>query len=140
MIAKATQDHPKNWHEYIPMLLFAYRATVQDSTGYSPFELMYGANPRDPLSLFKEKLLQEKKNKKNKVTERDSFEVVTKIRERIVYGLQNAMENAEREASRQRKIKNKNRYLRELAEQDLVFVWLPNWKGEKKWHGPFEIV
>lgn len=35
-------------------LLFAYREVPQASTGFSPFQLMYGHDVRGPLSLLKE--------------------------------------------------------------------------------------
>ena len=39
------------------MLLFAVRESVQESLGFSPFELVFGHSVRAPLKLFKEKLL-----------------------------------------------------------------------------------
>ena len=32
----------QNWDKYLPYLLFAYREVPSKSTGYSPFELLYG--------------------------------------------------------------------------------------------------
>ena len=134
MLAKATVDHPKSWNKFIPMVLFAYREITQDSTGFSPFELMFGANPRGPLSVFKERILGKE------VIDEDSFNVVTKIRERIIYGVKNAQENAEKQSERQRNIKNKNRYLRSLEEDDQVYVGLPKNKGDTSWHGPYLVL
>ena len=34
-----------DWDEYIPASLFAYRASVNDATGYSPYFLMHGREP-----------------------------------------------------------------------------------------------
>ena len=39
------------------MLLFAVRESVQESLGFSPFELVFGHSVRGPLKLFKEKFL-----------------------------------------------------------------------------------
>ena len=39
------------------MLLFAVRESVQESLGFSPFELVFGHSVRGPLKRFKEKLL-----------------------------------------------------------------------------------
>ena len=38
-----------DWPRMIPMILFAYRALVQETTGYSPFYMMYGRHPLLPL-------------------------------------------------------------------------------------------
>ena len=32
----------RDWDTYVPAVLFAYRVTVNDTTGYSPASLMYG--------------------------------------------------------------------------------------------------
>jgi hypothetical protein len=47
----------KDWDEGIHLLLFAVRESVQESLGFSPFELVFGHSVRGPLKLLKEKLL-----------------------------------------------------------------------------------
>ena len=42
MIAKTTEKHGCDWDCHLPYLLYAYRTTVQSSTGESPFFLLYG--------------------------------------------------------------------------------------------------
>ena len=44
----------KDWDECLPYLLFAYREVPQESTGFSPFELLYGRNVRGPLDVLRE--------------------------------------------------------------------------------------
>ncbi|XP_063813504.1 uncharacterized protein LOC135052435, partial [Pseudophryne corroboree] len=43
-----------DWERYLPHLLFAYREVPQESTGFSPFELLYGRRVHGPLDLFRE--------------------------------------------------------------------------------------
>ena len=38
-----------NWDDYIPAILFSYRASINDTTGYSPFFLETGREPNLPL-------------------------------------------------------------------------------------------
>ncbi|CAB3980524.1 Retrovirus-related Pol poly, partial [Paramuricea clavata] len=47
----------KDWDDGVHLLLFAARESVQESLGFSPFELVFGHTVRGPLNLLKEKLL-----------------------------------------------------------------------------------
>ena len=57
MLVKVTIDQEDKWHEYLPLVLFAYNSSKHESTGFSPFELMFGQNPASPLNNFKERLI-----------------------------------------------------------------------------------
>ena len=52
-------DTEKDWDEGIHLLLFAARESVQESLGFSPFELVFGHTVRGPLKLLKEKFLSD---------------------------------------------------------------------------------
>ena len=54
MLNKLVGDEGKNWDQLLPYLLFAYREVPQASTGFSPFELVYGRQVRGPLDIIKE--------------------------------------------------------------------------------------
>ena len=58
-------DHSKDWDEGLPFLLFAIREVVNESLGYSPFELVFGRSVRGPLALIKEKCLADKPAKES---------------------------------------------------------------------------
>ena len=51
---KKTAAKGKNWDDLLPYLLFAYREVPQASTGFSPFELLYGRQVRGLLDILKE--------------------------------------------------------------------------------------
>lgn len=51
---KAFTDSCPRWERFLPHLLFAYREVPQASTGFSPFELLYGRKVRGPLDLIRE--------------------------------------------------------------------------------------
>jgi hypothetical protein len=38
-----------NWDDLLPLVEFAINSAVQESTGYSPFQLNFGSNPASPL-------------------------------------------------------------------------------------------
>ena len=54
MLKKLCSEQPKHWHRYINALLFAYREVVQGSTGFSPFELLFGRTVRGPMMILKQ--------------------------------------------------------------------------------------
>ncbi|KAL2095520.1 hypothetical protein ACEWY4_007668 [Coilia grayii] len=53
MLRKFASDTGKDWDKWLPFLLFAYREVPQASTGFSPFELVYGWQVQGPLDLLK---------------------------------------------------------------------------------------
>ena len=57
MIRSYCFDTEKDWDEGIHLLLFAVRESVQESLGFSPFELVFCHSVRGPLKLLKEKFL-----------------------------------------------------------------------------------
>ncbi|KAK3732350.1 hypothetical protein QZH41_000535 [Actinostola sp. cb2023] len=58
MLKKFAGEHVQTWDKYLPYLLFAYREVPTESTGYSPFELLYGRMVRGPLAVIKETWLE----------------------------------------------------------------------------------
>ena len=54
MLKKLCAEQPRQWHRFINALLFAYREVPQESTGFSPFELLYGRTVRGPMHILKE--------------------------------------------------------------------------------------
>ena len=54
MLRRLCSDQPRQWHRFINSLLFAYREAPQESTGFSPFELLYGRTVRGPIQILKE--------------------------------------------------------------------------------------
>ena len=59
MIRSYCFDTEKDWDEGIHLLLFAVRESVQESLGFSPFELVFGHTVRGPLKLLKETFLSD---------------------------------------------------------------------------------
>lgn len=48
MLAKKVKKNGRDWDVQLPYVLFAYRASMQESTRESPFFLLYGRDPRLP--------------------------------------------------------------------------------------------
>ena len=54
MLRKFVADSQNDWDTYLPHVLFAYREVPQESTGFSPFQLLYGRRVRGPLDVLRE--------------------------------------------------------------------------------------
>ena len=52
-LVKLIGDHDYKWDEYIDPVLFSIRTSVQESTKFTPFFLMYGREARLPLEAEK---------------------------------------------------------------------------------------
>ena len=47
MLRKVIDKEGKDWNKLLPYIIFAYREVPQASTGFSPFELLYGQSVRE---------------------------------------------------------------------------------------------
>ena len=54
ILRKIAIEKPKDWGRYVQTLLSAYREMPNESTGFSPFELLYGRTPRGPVTILQE--------------------------------------------------------------------------------------
>lgn len=54
MLRKTASEEGKDWDKLLPYVLFAYRVVPQESTGFLPFELVYGREVRGPLEMLEE--------------------------------------------------------------------------------------
>ena len=79
MSKKVAAERGKDWHRYLTPLMFAVRDTPQDSTGFTPFELLYGRNVRTPMTILKELRTGKVEDQENVLT----YQYVINLRERI---------------------------------------------------------
>ena len=52
MLATTAAERPFDWEEYLRPLCMAYNTSVQATTGYTPFSLMFGRQARMPIDLM----------------------------------------------------------------------------------------
>ena len=52
MLATCAKDHPFDWEHYIRKVCMAYNSSIQSSTGYTPFYLMFGRQARLPIDVL----------------------------------------------------------------------------------------
>ena len=79
MLKRLFSEQPKQCHHYINPLLFAYREVPQESTGFSPFELLYGRAVRGPMTILKQLWTKEVEEPEVK----NSYQYVFELREKL---------------------------------------------------------
>ena len=117
MLKRLCQDQPKQWHRLINPVLFANREVPQESTGFSPFQLLYGRAVRGPGTILKE--LWTKKMNIPKV--KTSYEYLTELREHLEDSLKLAQEELQKSQKRFKKYFDRKAKPRHLE----VLILLP---------------
>ena len=79
MLKRLCSEQPRKWHRFINQLLFVYREVPQESTGLSPFELLYGRTDRGPMFILKELWTEELEEPEVK----NSYEYVFELHEKL---------------------------------------------------------
>ena len=51
MLGTLTTEQKKDWKRYVDPLVHAYNSLRHDTTGYSPYFLMFGRQPRLPVDI-----------------------------------------------------------------------------------------
>ena len=136
MLRKFVASNAKDWDEYLPYLLFAYREVPQESTGFSPFELLYGRRVRGPLDVLREMWTGDEPAEEQTV-----FTHLAEMRirlEQMSELVQNSMTASQK--------KQKEHYDKKMKEQplkagDKVLVLIPSRKSKLKLErvGPYTI-
>ena len=79
MLKRLCSEQPRQWHRYINPLLFAYGEVRQESTGFSPFELLYGRAVRGPMFILIELWTKELEEPEVKNSNQYVFELHEKL-------------------------------------------------------------
>ncbi|KAL5497407.1 hypothetical protein EMCRGX_G013874 [Ephydatia muelleri] len=136
MLQKVAADDEANWDKRVPYLLFAYREVPQDSTGFSPFDLLYGRSVRGPLDILKESWKEPKRCSENVVS------YVLGVQDKLATMSEMVKDNLERAQQKQKLWYNQNARQKELKPGDLVLVLLPT-SGSfltAQWKGPYPVL
>ncbi len=135
MVRKFVKEDAKNWDKWLEPLLFAVREVPQASTGFSPFELLYGRQPRGVLDVIKESWEEGPSNSRNEI------QYVLDLRAKLHTLGRLSMENLLQAQDRQTRLYNRGTRLRQFTPGDKVLVLLPTSSSKllAKWQGPFVV-
>ena len=136
MLRKSATKDGKDWDKLLPYLLFAYREVPQESTGFSPFELLYGRSVRGPLDVLKETWEAREK------TDESVVSYLMLMRERLERMTELAQTNTSQAQQGQKTWYDKHARLRSFEAGDKVLVLLPTDTSKflAQWKGPYPVV
>eukprot|EP00731_Ephydatia_muelleri_P003291 Em0001g3291a len=123
----------KDWDKLLPYLLFAYREVPQATTGFSPFELMYGRHVRGPLDILKETWKASKRSGEMVIS------YVLTVQQKLAMMSELVSENCKEAQMTQKRWYDQSARKREFMEGDQVLVLLPTVTNKlmAKWQGPY---
>ena len=102
----------KEWEKCLPIAEFAYNRTIHSTTGYSPFEIVYGFNPLTPLDL-----VPLPRNEQISLDAAAKAELVRKLHEKVRLQIVKKNEHYVRQA-------NQGRKQMSFAPDDWVWVYM----------------
>jgi len=140
MLHHVIQRHQRQWHQYVPLMLWTLREIPNATTGVSPFNLVYGRNPRGPLTILKESWTQDKQNQASLIKSVEDYllDLKTKLEE-VNELVQDHAAVAQREYTRQYSRRAKDKHF-EVGDQVLVLAPTNTGKMGNRWQGPGTVV
>ena len=135
MIRSYCFDTEKDWDEGINLLLFAVRESVQESLGFSPFELVFGLTVRGPLKLLKEKFLSDDDSSLN------LLQYVSDFKNRLSKACDAARSNLKSAQSKMKIRYDENAKDRNFEPGDKVLALLPipGRPLQARYYGPYTV-
>ncbi|UYV66441.1 hypothetical protein LAZ67_4001687 [Cordylochernes scorpioides] len=137
MLSMYVNTDQKNWDEILPFITHAYNTTIQETTGYSPFFLMFG---REPTSLLDDR------NISVDIDKDDYDEYIKHHLDKINRTRKLVINNTIKTQERMKKNYDKKHMERSYEPGELVAVWTPIRKIGKcekllrKYFGPYRIL
>ena len=136
MLRKYATEAGRDWDRLIPYVLFAYREVPQSSTGFSPFELLYGRPVRGPLDVLRESWEAHQRSTESVVS------YVLHMREKMEKMMDVVQVNMKKAQQQQKCWYDRSSRTREFKVGDEVLVLLPTATNKlfARWQGPYPIV
>ena len=126
MLGTLTPEQKKDWKSHVPTLVHAYNCTKNAVTGFSPYHLLFGREPR--LTVDVEFGLQRGSQKGSL----GKSNYVSQLRRRLKFAHNKAKQMTKRQQAKHRELYDQKCWGLELEVGDLVLVKQTAWKGRCK--------
>ncbi len=138
ILKKLCNECPKQWDRYLPAVLFAYRSTEQESTGFSPFELMFGRKVRGPMELLRQYWTQDETDEDGKPV----YKYVVDLKQRLHETCELAQEALADAQKRQKMYYDRKARPKSLKIGSKVLLLLPVKRNKLllQWRGPYTVL
>ena len=137
ILRRMCSEAPKDWDRYLPAVLFAYRTSKQESTGFTPFEIVTGRKVRGPMDILKAFWAKETDNEVKSV-----YQYVVELKQRLTETCKMAQEGLRTAQAKHKKFYDKKARPKTLKPGTKVLLLLPT-KSNKllmQWQGPYPVV
>ena len=126
MLGTLTLEQKKDWKTYVPAMVHAYNCTRNTATGYSPYYLLFGREPRLPIDVE----FGLKRGRQQSPPSRSPY--VTQLRRRHRFAHKKAKQVADRQQARHKELYDRRCRGAALDIGDLILVKKTAWKGKHK--------
>ena len=135
MLRKVLLTEKRSWDKLLPLVMFAYREIPQESTGFSPFELVYGRDIRGPLDVLREQWITSEQEPNDIAT------YVTQLHDRMQKAKEIVQEHLQKAQNKQKTWYDQRAREMNLSAGEQVLLLLPDCtkKFLRKWQGPFTV-
>ena len=138
MIGTLDHDQKSKWQDWVSTLTHAYNCTRCESTGFSPYYLMFGRVPRLPIDI-------EYGITQPQLMEKSQQNYARKLRAKLNWAFKVAKQTSDREAIRQKQYYDRKMRCQKIEPGDLVLVKQKgssgNYKIDDKWElNPFKVL
>ena len=136
MLAQYVDTNQTDWDLWLPSVLFAYRTAVHSSTGHSPYEMVFGRSPKQPID-FQIPAAQ------SNLQSIDPPKYFSALRETLEAVHDEARENLQAAQRAQKSYYDRQQNAEQFSVGDRVLVYDPVSRGfpkfQKHFVGPYEV-
>ena len=134
MLKTFCHESPKDWDDGVHLVLFALKEVVQESLGFSPFELVFGHQVRGPLKVFKDTLVTDR-------TATNLLDYVSSFKSKLLYARELAQKNLVKAQGKMKAWYDGKSRKRDFNPGDEVLVLFPvlGQTLQASYQGPFTI-
>ena len=138
ILKKLCSSKQRQWHRYLPAVMFSMREIPSDSTGFSPFEILYGRQVRGPLSVLKELWTNDGLSSE----ETDLYSYVLQLRNDLSEICDIVVENMNISSDKYKTYFDLKSCKRKLKVNDEVLLLVPDKQSKLQlsWIGPYKVL